>query len=821
MLLSTLLSLSLAATTSDTLVVKTAQMEGPYTLYTPFVTDSLNMKGQDIDPNEALNKNAALIEATHVVATPIEQGFHFIVGADSLSTLRVVRFNVQAAHYTKARVEVNGLSHYKLYVDGKECGDKQLKLTPGRAELALLLLSNKESKDSFDVRVIGDNLTDVQVNATGKRPFTIGQQTWGDHYRSVALSPSGKYLVTISYYTKKDGKAQYTTTLTEVATGRELLHRNEYVALDWLYNRDILYYTRQSGTGKELVLFTPANGKEKVIAEHLPDGGFSLSPKEDYIIFNRNEEGKPSKDGLKRIEEPDDRMPGWRNRNSLWRYDLKTGLMQRLTFGSASVSMADISADGKYLLLQYQRSDVSKLPMYRTTFVRMNAYTGEAETLMADTTFINSARFSPSGQQLLISASPAAFAGIGSEVKEGQIPQGFDYRLYLYDIASKKTTPALRQFTPSVAEFMWNAGDGQIYFTADNRMGRSFFRLNPKTLQVVKYELPVTYVQDFSLATNAKSAPRLVFFGQTPQRARDMYTCELNKTKPTTRRIGNINFDEIYKDVAIAPSTSWQFKATRGDSIDGFYLLPPNFDSSKKYPMIVYYYGGCSPSSNLLESWYPFQTFASQGYVVYVLNPSGTTAYGQEFAARHVNTWGKESGDDIIQGVKEFCKAHSFVDSKHIGCIGASYGGFMTEYLQTQTDIFAAAISHAGISNITSYWGGGYWGYSYGETAQYGSFPWNNPDLYVKQSPLFNADKIHTPLLLLHGTADTNVPTNESQQLYNALKILGRDVTYVQVEGENHVITDYNKRLAWLNVIYAWFAKYLQGNDAWWKALDL
>ena len=204
---------------------------------------------------------------------------------------------------------------------------------------------------------------------------------------------------------------------------------------------------------------------------------------------------------------------------------------------------------------------------------------------------------------------------------------------------------------------------------------------------------------------------------------------------------------------------------------------------------------------------------------MYVLNPSGTTAYGQEFAARHVNTWGKESGDDIIEGVKAFCKAHDFVDSKRIGCIGASYGGFMTEYLQTRTDIFAAAIAHAGISNIASYWGGGYWGYSYGETAQYGSFPWNNPELYVKQSPLFNADKIHTPLLLLHGTADTNVPTNESQQLYTALKILGREVAYVQVEGENHVITDYHKRLAWLNVIYAWFAKYLQNDATWWNDL--
>lgn len=823
MLLSTLLSLSLAAS-ADTLTVKTAQMQGPYPIYAPYATDSLNMKGRAFDPNEALNKNKTLVkqQTLHPTNMPtIERGYHLTVAADSLSAMRVLHFNVQAAHYTQARVEVKGLKNYKLYVDGKECADKQLKLAPGRAELALQVLTDKTAKDSFDVSIIGDNLTDLQVNASGKRPFTIGQQTWGEHYRSVALSPSGKYLVTISYYTKQDGNAQYTTTLTEVATGRELLHRAEYVALSWLQgSRDVLYYTRQAGTGKELVLFTPADGKERVLTDNLPDGSFSISPNEDYLIINRNEEGLPSKDGLRRISEPDDRMPGWRNRNSLWRYDLKTGLLQRLTFGSASVGLADISADGKYLLLQYSRSDVSKLPMYRTSLLRMNAYTGKTDTLLADTTFINSARFSPDASKLLISASPASFGGIGSEVKAGQIPQGFDYRLYVYNIAAHTTTPVLRHFNPSVADFVWNIGDGMIYFTADDRMGRNFFRLSPKNWQVTKYELPVTYVQDFTLSAASKSAPRLVFFGQTPQRARDMYTCELNKVKPATRHIGSINFDELYKDVAIAPSTSWQFKATRGDSIDGFYLLPPNFDSSKKYPMIVYYYGGCSPSTNLLESWYPFQTFASQGYVVYVLNPSGTTGYGQEFAARHVNTWGKESGDDIIQGVKEFCKAHSFVDAKHIGCIGASYGGFMTEYLQTQTDIFTAAISHAGISNITSYWGGGYWGYSYGETAQYGSFPWNNPDLYVKQSPLFNADKIHTPLLLLHGTADTNVPTNESQQLFNALKILGRDVSYIQVEGENHVITDYNKRQAWLKVIYAWFAKYLQGNDAWWKALN-
>lgn len=822
MLFSLLFSLACTAS-SDTLVVNKAQMQGPYELHAPYQTDSLNMKGSAFDINDVMkqNRNVVNISKTrNLFTSTISNGEKLMVGKDSVPTMRFLHFSVQTPRYTKARVEVKGLSNYTLFVDGKECAGNQLKLAPGRCELTIQTLTSKSSRDSFNVNIVGDNLQGVIINAASKRPFTIGQQTWGEHYRSVDISPTGKYLVTISYYTKKDGSVQYTTVLSDLQTGRELLHRNEYVSLQWLSGkRDVLYYTRKSGQGRELVVYTPNDGKERVLADNLPEGSFNVSPNEDYLIFDKTEEGKTSVNGLKRIEEPDDRQPGWRNRNSLWRYDLKTGIMQRLTYGAASVGLADISADGKKLLLQYMRTTMSKQPMYRTSFLQMDAYTGKVDSLLIDTTFVNRATFSPDGKQLLISASPASFAGIGSEVKPGQIPQGFDYRLYLYDIASKRTTPMLMHFNPSVANYQWNRGDGMIYFTADDRMGRGLFCLNPKTLKTTKFDLPVTYVQDFTISNTAKSSPRVVFFGQTPQRARDMYECVLNKEKPTTKHIGSINFDELYKDVAIAPSTSWQFKATRGDSIDGFYLLPPNFDKSKKYPMIVYYYGGCSPSDNLLESWYPFQTFASQGYVVYVLNPSGTTAYGQEFAARHVNTWGKESGDDIIEGVKTFCKEHSFVDSKRVGCIGASYGGFMTEYLQTRTDIFAAAIAHAGISNIASYWGGGYWGYSYGETAQYGSFPWNNPELYVKQSPLFSADKIHTPLLLLHGTADTNVPTNESQQLYTALKILGRDVAYVQVEGENHVITDYHKRLAWLNVIYAWFAKYLQKDPTWWNDL--
>lgn len=155
---------------------------------------------------------------------------------------------------------------------------------------------------------------------------------------------------------------------------------------------------------------------------------------------------------------------------------------------------------------------------------------------------------------------------------------------------------------------------------------------------------------------------------------------------------------DILKDITLGEVHDWNFQAAAGDTIYGRYYLPPHFDPSKKYPLIVNYYGGTSPTERSLENRYPSHTYAALGYVVYIIQPSGATGFGQEFSARHVNAWGKRTGDEIIEGTKKFCEEHSFVDAKKIGCIGASYGGFMTQYLQTKTDIFAAAISHAGIS---------------------------------------------------------------------------------------------------------------------------
>ena len=202
-----------------------------------------------------------------------------------------------------------------------------------------------------------------------------------------------------------------------------------------------------------------------------------------------------------------------------------------------------------------------------------------------------------------------------------------------------------------------------------------------------------------------------------------------------------------------------------------------------------------------------------------MLQPSGSTGFGQDFSALHVNGWGKDAIEDIIVATRAFLAAHPMADPARVGCIGASYGGYTTMLLQTRTDLFKTAISHAGISSITSYWGEGYWGYSYNTGAARGSYPWSRKDIFVEQSPVYRADQFRNSILLLHGAADTNVPVGESLQYYAALKLLGKDVELVLVEGQDHWIVDYRKRVQWHETIMAWFDARLKDQPGAWKNL--
>lgn len=800
----------------DTLQVKSALMWEPVTAFHTYHTDSVNLKGKKAEADYLLTKNPQLQGTpTRTIAygeaLPKEQG-----------ALSQYEFRVRASRYAKATVKVDGIKNYKLYgADNKEIAGGSLTLIPGEQKLRLVALAGKECTDTFRVSVIADSLyaSALSLNDASPRTFTWDDMTLGPQYGTPRLSPSGRYLIQAYFNTRRDGQWDQWATLTDLKTGITMRRFEGSVQFNWLEGRDILYYTRTRDGQTQVLTLDPVSQEETLLCANLPEGHYNLAPNGEYLIYYVNEGGRDTNGAFKYLEEPDDRQPGWRNRSQLWRLDLRTGLRQQITFGSHSMSLCDISADSKHLLLMTHRFDATRRPFSSATLLEMDAYTGKVDTLLLNADFLTGdATYLPDGKRIILTGTCNAFNNIGSELAEGKIGNGFHHCVFIFDKVTKQATyPMPKGFLADITGITICPADNAAYLSGEEGYDRGLWRMDLKTGSVTRVSVPLSYINRFSIATHQKN-PRIIANGQ--HLGKEARRCYMGFANGKFAPYGDIKPESVWADIQMADCQTWQFQSSRGDSIRCFYYdNGQHAAKSEGKPMIVYYYGGCSPTPRVVDLLYPFQVWAAQGYTVLVVEPSGASGLGQEFGSRHVGTWGEGTAQDIIEATQQFCREHKWVNPKKVGCIGASYGGFMTQYLQTQTDIFAAAISHAGISNIASYWGGGYWGYSYGEVAEYGQFPWSDRELFVEHSPLFNADKIHTPLLLLHGTVDTNVPTTESLQLYTALKILGREVAFVTVDGENHVISDFKKRAEWARTIQAWFAKHLKGEPEWWEDL--
>ncbi|MFA8300566.1 MAG: prolyl oligopeptidase family serine peptidase [Hyphomicrobiales bacterium] len=745
-------------------------------------------------------------------------------GTDKNLKLFITYINVD--RFVNVTLNLKSDNIFEIYVDGENKGNKtstkdskfskDLKLETGRHQILIKLLEDKKvNLEGFITYKEKDASQFFYNTANPKIHMDIDHLLNGKRIKRTLISPDGKFvLLSYSETFAPDGKNIRWSELRDVDNNNLLQKFNkDQFSFRWKPESHTLTFLQKGIKGNDFVSFDADNNIYNVIAKNLENTSYyKWSPKGNYIIYNVGIDYKSRKDGIKLYEGMPDRWPWWRSRSFLYKMDAISGISVPLTTGYKSTSLQDISPDGKTIIFSQNTPNYTARPYSDQVLFMMDMETYKLDTIWKKN-FGGRASFSPDGESLLVIGGPSLFGKTGINVTDEKTPNEYDSQAYIYQLRDKRIEPITKNFNPKIVSAHWSKLDGNIYFLTEDKTYQRIYRYLNTTKSFEYVNAGMDIVTNVSFATDAAIASYTGNSISSPDMANTLdFDTDTYRTltKPEASEFENMEFGS---------NEDWNFINDQGLTIEGRIYFPPNFDPKKKYPVIVYYYGGTSPTTRNFRGRYPKNLFAANGYIVYNLQPSGATGYGQNYSAIHVNGWGKENAQDIIKGTKEFLKTHPYADSKRVGCIGASYGGYMTMFLTTQTNIFSAAISHAGISSISSYWGEGYWGYLYSSTASANSFPWNNKKLYVEQSPLFNADKVNTPLLLLHGNSDTNVPPGESQQFYTALKLLGKTVELIEIDKQDHHIIDYKKRILWQKTIIAWFDKYLKGQNDWWKDL--
>lgn len=757
----------------------------------------------------------------------------FAFAAAAGPTVRYLSFVIAADRWLKATLTVSSLQEVRASLDGADLAlDKgkaaadstartaELTLPIGKHLVCLRALDDPAGAGGGPIRlaVAPADSAPAEAIALGiaaERPVDIHTVLDAPRIAAAALSPDGG-LVALTLGAYPNGKDKESWLEVRDTAGGKLLwtwrgpEAPSAVAwhpqgrrLSWRVDRDekatVWMYDLDAGT------------TEAVLRDVQKLGAWRWAPDGASLVYEIGRSPEPDKRKVKRVMTPADRQPWWRDRAYLEQAFVPGGLTRRLTAGPVSPQSWTLSPDGRQLLFFTSEPDLDERPFATSDLWLMDLSTLQARKILSDP-WVGGAEFSPDGKMLCLQGSPSAFDGLGRVLPAGVQANDYGGQLYLFAPLTGQAEAITRDFGPDVDWFAWCRADGMIYaVVSETQYGNVYRRARDGRWEKLDTQMECT--DQIALPLQGRTAVARGTSATVPNR---LYALDLKKN---AARLLLDPGAKDYRDIIFGEIRDWTAVLPDGERIDGYVYLPPDFDPARTYPLIVYYYGGTSPITRDYGGRYPKNIWAGQGYVVYVPNPSGATGYGQEFAARHVNDWGKLTAAEVIGAARAFVQAHPFVDPARVGCIGASYGGFLTEYILTRTDMFAAGVSHAGISDISSYWGEGLWGYEYGARALAGSFPWRDRELFVEQSPLFHADKITTPLLLLHGDADTNVPKGESDQLFTALKLLGRDVEYVQIQGQDHHILDHEQRIVWNDTILAYFAKYLKGQPQWWDAL--
>jgi dipeptidyl aminopeptidase/acylaminoacyl peptidase len=312
--------------------------------------------------------------------------------------------------------------------------------------------------------------------------------------------------------------------------------------------------------------------------------------------------------GAVRVRGLPDRWAGARQRGVLWQVAVEDGSRRRLTAGVRPANLLDVAPDGSRLLLS--RTDYTlERPFTVGELVELDLATLEPQ-LLTRVSWLTDAAYSPDGSQVVVLAGPSAFGEIGVAVPEGEIPNEYDGQLFLIG-RDAEPRPLTRDFDPAVGSVTWSRHDGRIYFSATDRTFGRLYHLEPASGRITALSSEVDVVS--GLATGA-GASTLAYWGSSIQGPEKVFAIAAPLARQPASRVVLDPGDEAWRQVRFGRVEDFDFTTEDGTTIEGNLYYPLDFDPEKRYPLLVYYYGGVVPTDRSFGGRYPRNLWAAHGY---------------------------------------------------------------------------------------------------------------------------------------------------------------------------------------------------------------
>ena len=654
--------------------------------------------------------------------------------------------------------------------------------------------------------------------STKAEVFTATKMWEMQRVSALEVSPNGKQAVfTLTSYNIDEDNSTTDIFLLDTQTGqqRQLTYTGKESSPVWSPDGSKIAFVSRRDEGPAQLYVLPLNGGEAEKISDLPVGIFAPKwfPNGKRIAFAANI--LPGYNGdfdkLKRMidEMKSSKVTAKVTENVMYRFWdrwLTDGYFPRLFsidlesrevvdlmpstsnyFNMMGGVSYDISPNGKTIALSMNNTEAPFERLNYDVFLLPADGSGELTNITVDNPADDlNPVFSPDGKKLLY-GKKAIYHFYADRVQ-----------MMVYNLENGNAESITPEIDLSCSNWQWSANGRTIFFEADkNAMGAMF-------------SIPASggkLTEIFGTGTNGNlrvlDSETLIFIHHNLNKPADIYT--IGSNGKSLNQLTHINSD-ILDGLNFGKVENVTYKGANDADVQMFIVYPPDFDETKKYPLVLMIHGG--PHGTFGDFWHyrwNSHLFAAPGYVVAMPNFHGSTSFGNDFAMSIHGEHAPKPFEDIMKAT-DYMIQTGYIDENRMAATGGSYGGYMVSWIAGHTDRFAALVNHAGVYDLHTQFSSDYAG---NRAYQYSGSPWENFDMLNANNPSQFAHNFKSPMLVIHGELDYRVPVTHGLLVYGIYKGMGLDARLVYYPDENHWILRPQNSIYWYKELHEWLARYL------------